>query len=117
MSLPLRIYWPSPVSCSTSTATNALSSITNPKAAARGANIICLRVISLSIFLPDGRSRNFNLASRFLGRVRALGVTAKPVVIVASLFERREADCITILQRSWILTGIARNLPQDAYTG
>ena len=84
------------MSCSTNTTSNLDKSISRIReAAARGAHIICLQELFRSqYFCQSENPEVFNLAESIPGpSTEALGTVARElqVVIVASLFERREA--------------------------
>jgi N-carbamoylputrescine amidase len=112
------------MSCSTNIATNfekAVSSIR--EAAARGAHIICLQELFRSqYFCQTENPEVFNLAESIPGpSTEALGRVARElqVVIVASLFERREAglyhNTAVVLDADGTLLGTYRkmHIPDD----
>ncbi len=112
------------MSCSVNTATNLNKAVSRIReAAARGANIVCLQELFRSqYFCQTEDPEIFNLAESIPGpSTEALGVVARElqVVIVASLFERREAglyhNTAAVLDADGVLLGTYRkmHIPDD----
>ncbi len=112
------------MSCATDTATNLDKAVSRIReAAARGAHVICLQELFRSqYFCQTEDPEIFNLAESIPGpTTEALGVVARElqVVIVASLFERREAglyhNTAAVLDADGVLLGTYRkmHIPDD----